>query len=396
MRAPRRAIKGYQGEGLITDSIYYLPLLDADGNIQVICAHGVDEIATVTRTRLPHVAREIFPIIRASMPWMETGAGPVELLIGVDNRQWLPAHIEDSWDPDDDMRLMKSAFGHWLMITDGWGRSLIPPEEPQGDKGMRQGMKLRIQEKSKKSGWRSTGAGVKAHGPVTRKEHGRPRRTKIGVLTPKVEVEQPSGDRHPRERNPSLGADGEGSMGLNGARGSVPPHLGCHTAPLGLRVDRVVADRAGERPAGPSYHEGSAFPTPEGYLDCYSHRTRRPSAAASTHDGRHGAGHASGAQLPGQRGPWGAMERRNVGTENMPADHARGRSEGLNSGGAAGSKALEEAAGHALSSNSVCPYNHVWTGRPDGPSRVQEIPAALRNTAYCLLGSAGERQAEGG
>jgi hypothetical protein len=33
VRAPRQAIKGYQGEGLITDSVYYLPLLDVDGNI---------------------------------------------------------------------------------------------------------------------------------------------------------------------------------------------------------------------------------------------------------------------------------------------------------------------------------------------------------------------------
>ncbi len=64
MRAPRQAIKGYQGEGLIKDSVYYLPLLDVDGNIQVIRAFGVDEIAVVTRTRLPPVAREIFPVIR--------------------------------------------------------------------------------------------------------------------------------------------------------------------------------------------------------------------------------------------------------------------------------------------------------------------------------------------
>jgi hypothetical protein len=61
-------MKGYKGEVLITESNYYLPLLDADGNIQVVCAHGVEEIATVTRTRLPHVAREIFPVIRAFMP----------------------------------------------------------------------------------------------------------------------------------------------------------------------------------------------------------------------------------------------------------------------------------------------------------------------------------------
>jgi hypothetical protein len=68
VRAPRQAIKGYQGEGLITDSVYYLPLLDADGNIQVVRAYGMDEITTVTRTRLPHVVREIFPAIRAYMP----------------------------------------------------------------------------------------------------------------------------------------------------------------------------------------------------------------------------------------------------------------------------------------------------------------------------------------
>jgi hypothetical protein len=133
MRAPRHAIKGYQGEGLITDSVYYLPLLDADGNIQVIRAYGVDEIAVVARMRLPPVAREIFPVIRAYMPWMETGAGHVELLIGLDNRQWLPAHVEDSWDPDDDMRLMRSVFGYRHMITDGWGRDLFPPDDSRDD-----------------------------------------------------------------------------------------------------------------------------------------------------------------------------------------------------------------------------------------------------------------------
>ncbi len=66
----------------------------------------------MARTRLPPLAREIFPVIRVAMPWMETGAGHVELLTGLDNKQWLPVHVEDSWDPDDDMRLMKSVFGH--------------------------------------------------------------------------------------------------------------------------------------------------------------------------------------------------------------------------------------------------------------------------------------------
>ncbi len=76
----------------------------------------------------PPLRGKIFPVIRASMPWMETGARHVELLIGLDNKQWLPAHVEDSWDPDDDMRLMKSVFGHRYMITNGWGRDLLPPD----------------------------------------------------------------------------------------------------------------------------------------------------------------------------------------------------------------------------------------------------------------------------
>jgi hypothetical protein len=139
MSAPRQAIKGYQGVGTITDSIYYLPLLDADGNIQVIHAHGVEEIAVVARTRLPPIAREIFPVIRAVMPWMETGAGHVELLIGLDNKQWLPAHVENSWDPDNDMRLMRSVFGHRYMITDGWGRGLLPPDNAPDSQAGAQG-----------------------------------------------------------------------------------------------------------------------------------------------------------------------------------------------------------------------------------------------------------------
>ncbi len=64
----------------------------------------------------------------------------MELLIGLDNKQWLPAHVEDSWDPDDDMRLMRSAFGHRYMITDGWGRDLLPPDNaPDGQAGAQGG-----------------------------------------------------------------------------------------------------------------------------------------------------------------------------------------------------------------------------------------------------------------
>ncbi len=63
----------------------------------------------------------------------------MELLIGLDNKQWLPVHVEDLWDPDDDMRLMRSVFGHRYMITDGWGRDILPPDNAPGGHADAQG-----------------------------------------------------------------------------------------------------------------------------------------------------------------------------------------------------------------------------------------------------------------
>jgi hypothetical protein len=61
LRTSRRIVKGFEGKVDIVDSCYYLPLLDADGDIQVVCADGVDEIATVARTRLPLWQGTYFP-----------------------------------------------------------------------------------------------------------------------------------------------------------------------------------------------------------------------------------------------------------------------------------------------------------------------------------------------
>jgi hypothetical protein len=50
------------------DRFYYLPLLDGDDDLQVVCAYGVDEITTVTRTMLSQRVGDIFPMNRAFMP----------------------------------------------------------------------------------------------------------------------------------------------------------------------------------------------------------------------------------------------------------------------------------------------------------------------------------------
>jgi hypothetical protein len=95
----------------------------------------VEEITTVAETRLPPWAKEVFPSVRAHMPWMDTPAGPIELLIGLDNSQWLPVFLEDSKEPAVNMRLMKSSFGHAFMIMGGKGAALYPRDESMRYKG---------------------------------------------------------------------------------------------------------------------------------------------------------------------------------------------------------------------------------------------------------------------
>jgi hypothetical protein len=78
----------------------------------------VDDIVTVARSRPPRNAGEVFPC-------MSVEGCPVELLNGLDNTQWLPRHVEDSLEPDNNMWLMKSTFGHIYMIMGGRGTSLF-------------------------------------------------------------------------------------------------------------------------------------------------------------------------------------------------------------------------------------------------------------------------------
>jgi hypothetical protein len=251
VRAPRQAIKGYQGEGLITDSVYYLPLLDVDGNIQVIRAYGVDEIAVVTRTRLPPVAREIFPVIRAYMPWMETGAIP-----GMAQQ----AHKE------------------------------AVSRQPRGPR---------------KSGWRSTEAGARARGVagiaackmLRVQETGVKGHVPEAAEGPLLKGLPPSGERQVKEA-------GRGDqVGHTGAHRCLQPRSGCRilrsngeccpdprgryrhprkehpptpclrlAGVVGVEVGRVEAGGAEGERSGPSSHADSPSPAQEEYQDRCSRR----------------------------------------------------------------------------------------------------------------------------
>jgi hypothetical protein len=87
VRVPRRIVRGYEGKETTVNNCFYLPLLDADGDVQVVRAYGVDDIVTVARSRPPQDAGDICPVVKAFIPWMSMDGGPVELLIGLDNTQ---------------------------------------------------------------------------------------------------------------------------------------------------------------------------------------------------------------------------------------------------------------------------------------------------------------------
>jgi hypothetical protein len=44
VQVPRRTFRGFDGQETTINSCYYLPLLDSDGDLQVVCAYRVDNI----------------------------------------------------------------------------------------------------------------------------------------------------------------------------------------------------------------------------------------------------------------------------------------------------------------------------------------------------------------
>jgi hypothetical protein len=146
----QRVVNGLGGAAVVVTGCHYLPLVDVRGKHQVICAFEVEEITTVAETRLPPWAREVFPSVRAHMPWMDTPAGPIELLIGLDNSQWLPVFLEDSKEPEVNMRLMKSSFGHAFIVMGGKGGALYPRDESMRYKGDPTGERLTSAEMAQK------------------------------------------------------------------------------------------------------------------------------------------------------------------------------------------------------------------------------------------------------
>jgi hypothetical protein len=71
--------------------------------------------------------------------WLEQDCPPLRGRSSLSSEHPCLGWRQDSWDPDDDMRLMKSVFGHRYMITDGWGRDLLPQDNAPDSQAGAQG-----------------------------------------------------------------------------------------------------------------------------------------------------------------------------------------------------------------------------------------------------------------
>jgi hypothetical protein len=249
----QRLVSGFGGATVPVTGCHFLPLVDAQGKHQVICAYEVEEITTVVEMRLPPWAREVFPSVRAHMPWMDTRAGPIELLIGLDNTQWLPVRLEDSQDQSVNMRLMKSAFGHQFMVMGGWGTALYPSDESMRFRGDPSGGRLSHAEMERKVRLERC-IGGRLH--VGARDGGR-----AAIRGP-----LPSRERAAPEYGPV------GSRRPQQAREGVPPPIRMPFNPPQVQVRPAAVGEVGEGPSDPHNHGGSPFPTSEGCLGCCNRR----------------------------------------------------------------------------------------------------------------------------
>jgi hypothetical protein len=99
------------GGGMTTvDEIFRVPLEDRQGEKVALRAIGTRCITYSHGYELPKDITSVCPGMSTDERDYKMAAGAIDLVIGSDYASWLPKHICDSWDPDDNYRLMESRF----------------------------------------------------------------------------------------------------------------------------------------------------------------------------------------------------------------------------------------------------------------------------------------------
>jgi hypothetical protein len=205
------------------------------------------------------------------MAWMDTPAGPIELLIGLDNSQWLPVFLEDSKEPAVNMRLMKSSFGHMYMVMGSRGTALYPRDESMRYRGDPTGERLTHAEMEQKVWLERCFGGRSQPGP---KRGGRiPIKGPAPVLGRVASDYGPVGSRRPPPARTVVSPPAP-------PRGAAPPPI---RMPFSLPPASPPRARVGEGEGGEDVgessahgnHRGRCFFSPWGCQVCCSHQDPR-------------------------------------------------------------------------------------------------------------------------
>jgi hypothetical protein len=97
---------------------YSVPLMDWQGNTQLIKARGVDYRIYAQERKVPSEAVTLFPEMEGRASKAHQAAGMVDVIISKDNIKWRPQKVCDSWHTEDNLTLMRSEFSSLYIVRE--------------------------------------------------------------------------------------------------------------------------------------------------------------------------------------------------------------------------------------------------------------------------------------
>ncbi len=96
--------------------VYEVPVLDWKGRRDWIKARGVSYVTPSEQRNMPEGAMEAFPEISLSGVTVSQAAGPVDMIIGRDNPEWMPVPVQE--EPYERFTLMWTSLSPRCILRD--------------------------------------------------------------------------------------------------------------------------------------------------------------------------------------------------------------------------------------------------------------------------------------
>ncbi len=110
----------HQGEDpRYSSCVYKVPVLDWKGRREWIKARGVSFATPSEQRDMPEAAMEAFPEISLSGVMVSQAAGPVDMIIGTDNPEWMPVPVQE--EPYEQFTLMWTSLSPRCILRDNEG-----------------------------------------------------------------------------------------------------------------------------------------------------------------------------------------------------------------------------------------------------------------------------------